>query len=156
MAQWTFQSQNVVFLCRLRDIGKNAIMPVLCTLYRHCYETSVNTPSFFHPYGAMNLIAALAIRILIANSCTRWRWILKELSRTGDGQVFLKTSAPHYLKTNYRMILLSARSISMDSNFKKAMQRFLAYQRFTVYSFTFIKYIRRDPPLHERPPHSLS
>jgi hypothetical protein len=30
----------------------------------------------------------------------------------GDGQIFLKTSAPHSLRTTYQMNLLSARSIS--------------------------------------------
>jgi hypothetical protein len=35
----------------------------------------------------------------------------------GDGPMFMKTSAPHSLLT-YRMILLRARSISLDSTFK--------------------------------------
>jgi hypothetical protein len=38
-------------------------------------------PVFLIPYVAMNFMAALAIRILIANSCTRWRLIIKRLSQ---------------------------------------------------------------------------
>jgi hypothetical protein len=36
----------------------------------------------------------------------------------GDGPIFLKTSAPPSLMTTYRMNLLSARSILLDSTFK--------------------------------------
>ncbi len=54
-----------------------------CELYRLHAETSANAPRFSYPYDAMNFMAALAIRILIANSCTRWRWIFKGLSQDG-------------------------------------------------------------------------
>ncbi len=39
-----------------------------CALYRLHGETSANAPRFSFPCGAMIFIAALAIRILIANS----------------------------------------------------------------------------------------
>ncbi len=55
-AQWT-----------LPDIVNFAMMPA-------------NTYTMFsNPYSAMNFIAALAIRILITNSCTRWRGIFEVL-----------------------------------------------------------------------------
>ncbi len=38
----------------------------------------------------------------------------------GDGRIFLKTSAPLYLMTTYRMSLIKARSISLDSTFNKS------------------------------------
>ncbi len=38
----------------------------------------------------------------------------------GDGRIFLKTSAPFSLMTTYRMSLISAWSISLDSTFKLA------------------------------------
>jgi hypothetical protein len=44
--------------------------------------------------GSVNFIPALGIRFRIANSCTRWRGIFQGLSKDGDGQIFLKTSAP--------------------------------------------------------------
>jgi hypothetical protein len=31
-------------------------------------ETSANTPRFSYPYGVMNFMAALAIRVLISNN----------------------------------------------------------------------------------------
>ncbi len=37
----------------------------------------------------------------------------------GDGPLFLKTSTPHSLMTTYRINLLSARSLSLDSTFKE-------------------------------------
>jgi hypothetical protein len=43
-------------------------------------ETSANIPSFSYLYAMMNFKTALAIKILIANSCTRWRFIFKSLS----------------------------------------------------------------------------
>ncbi len=62
------------------------------------------------------MCALLAIRILIANSCTRCHWFFNRLSQDGGStNFFLKTSAPHSLMTTYRMNLLSARSISLDS-----------------------------------------
>jgi hypothetical protein len=40
---------------------------------------------------------------------------LKVSHRTEDGTYFLKTSTPHSLITTYRLIPLSARSMSLDS-----------------------------------------
>jgi hypothetical protein len=40
-------------------------------------------------------------------------------NRMGDGRIVLKTSAPHSLMTTYRIKLLSARSVSLDSAFKR-------------------------------------
>jgi hypothetical protein len=34
-----------------------------CTLYRLRDKTSANTPCFSYPYGAMNFMAALAIKM---------------------------------------------------------------------------------------------
>jgi hypothetical protein len=36
-----------------------------------------------YPYGAMNFMATLGIRIIIVNSCKRGRWIFKGLSQDG-------------------------------------------------------------------------
>jgi hypothetical protein len=58
--------------------GNCTMMPV--TPLRPC---SANT-RFSYPYGTMNFMAALAIRFIIANSCTRWRGILKG-SHAQDG-----------------------------------------------------------------------
>ncbi len=41
------------------------------TLYRLTDQISANTPHFSHSYSVMNFMGALAIRILIANNCTR-------------------------------------------------------------------------------------
>jgi hypothetical protein len=43
---------------------------------------------------------------------------LKGSHKMGDGRIFLKTSAPLSLMTTYRMCLILARSISLDSTFK--------------------------------------
>jgi hypothetical protein len=37
-----------------------------------------------------------------------------------DGRIFPKTSAPLYLMTTYRMSLIKASSISLDSTFNKS------------------------------------
>ncbi len=39
---------------------------------------------FSYPFGVMNFIAKLVIRVLIANSCTRWRGIFKWPSQSQD------------------------------------------------------------------------
>ncbi len=65
----------------------------------------------------LELCAPLEIRILMANYCTRCRWIFKGLSRMGSRPIFLETSAPHSLMITHRINLLSARSFSLDSNF---------------------------------------
>ncbi len=54
------------------------------------------------------------IRFRIANSCTRWRGILKDSYRMGDGRIFLRISASLSLKMN----LISGGSISLDGTFK--------------------------------------
>jgi hypothetical protein len=62
----------------------------------------------------INFIATLAVRILIANCCTRWRFILKKLSQyEGRTEIFEKI-----LRLN--LIPLLARSISLDSTFKSS------------------------------------
>jgi len=40
-------------------------------------EAGANTPHFYFCVGPMWFMAALAIRILFANSCTQCRWIFK-------------------------------------------------------------------------------
>jgi hypothetical protein len=80
-----------------------------------------NATYFSYPYGAMNFLAALTIRILIANSCTRWRGIFKGSIMTGDGRIFLKIFPPLSLINNHQMNLTSARSISLDSTFTKML-----------------------------------
>ncbi len=91
-----------------------------CTLYRLGAETSANSPSFSYPHGAMNFLAALAIKILIANSCIRDdAESLKGSHRTGDGPILLRTSVPHSFNDNLsKEPILSARSISLDGTFK--------------------------------------
>jgi hypothetical protein len=50
----------------------------------------MNIPRFSYPYGAMKFMAVLAIRILIANNCARWRRIFKGLSKNGGWADFSK------------------------------------------------------------------
>jgi hypothetical protein len=76
------------------DIGNCAMIPVDCTVHCMPCDTSANTPRFSYPYGTMNFMPALGIRILIANSCTRSRWIFTGLSQDGERADFIKTSAP--------------------------------------------------------------
>jgi hypothetical protein len=52
------------------NIGSSKWRDEACALYRLRGETSANTTRISFPYGAMNFFAALAIRILIANSWT--------------------------------------------------------------------------------------
>jgi hypothetical protein len=52
----------------LRDIGNSVMMPIARTLYIFCDEISVIKPPSSYPYGTMNFMPALGIRILIANS----------------------------------------------------------------------------------------
>jgi hypothetical protein len=59
---------------------------------------------------------------IIVNSCTRWLGIFKGISQGGGLTIFFKTSALHSLLTAYRMNLLSARSISLDSTINMEMQ----------------------------------
>jgi hypothetical protein len=52
--------------------------------------SAANTPRFSYPYGAMNFMAVLAIKILIVNSCTRCRLIFKRLSQDEGRNEFSK------------------------------------------------------------------
>jgi hypothetical protein len=58
-------------------------------------------PVFLIPYVAMNFMAVLAIRILIANNCTRWRLIIKRLSQDQGRTDFQKNLGASPLKTAY-------------------------------------------------------
>jgi hypothetical protein len=52
----------------------------------------------------IELCASLEIRFLIANSCTRCRWVFKVLSEHQcHGEFTLKTSVPHPLKNTYQI-----------------------------------------------------
>ncbi len=97
------------------------MMHVDCRL---CDVTSTKTPRLSYPYGEMNFIAALAKRILIANSCTRWLGIFKGLSEDGGWADFSFFSK--YMSVN----LTSAGSISLDSTFKGQLRevRWFFYQ----------------------------
>ncbi len=48
---------------------------------------------------------------------------LKCSHKIEDGQIFLKTSASHSLMTTYRIKLLSTRSISLGSTFKRSRRK---------------------------------
>ncbi len=76
-----------------------------------------------YPYGAMNFIRMLGIHFRISNSLTRRRCNFKGLSQMRDRLILLKTSAPHPLMPTYRMSLLSARSIPLDSIFKRHWEK---------------------------------
>jgi hypothetical protein len=55
------------------DSTETLVLYILYSLYASsAVETSANSPRFSFPYGAMNFMAALGIRMLIANSCTRY------------------------------------------------------------------------------------
>jgi hypothetical protein len=60
--------------------------------YESCICIALLRPVFLIPYVAMNFMAALAIRILIANICTRWRLIIKRLSQDQGRTDFSKKS----------------------------------------------------------------
>ncbi len=68
-------------------------------------------------YGATNFIPALALAIQ-PTAVRRGAKSLKGSHRMGNGQIFLKTSAPLSLTKAFRMSLISAGSISLDSIFK--------------------------------------
>ncbi len=74
-------------------------------------EKSVRPPYCENPLKFPRyLVQLLAIRILIANSCTRWRGILKGSQRMGEERIFTITSAPHAYQKN----LISPVSIPLD------------------------------------------
>jgi hypothetical protein len=72
-----------------------------------------------YSYSMMNFVPLLGIQIKIANSCTRWYcealWYFKGLSQDGNGRIFLKTSTPLSWIKIFRMNLISAGSILLDS-----------------------------------------
>ncbi len=75
-------------------------------------------------------------------------WTLKGCHRMGDGPIFLNTSAPHSLMTTYRINLLSARSISLDSTFNQLGGKtegviFSEFWQKSDNNKTFSKYSRR-------------
>ncbi len=67
----------------------------------------------------IELCALNAIRILIANCCTRLRCICKEPSQDVGWGFSLIISSPHPFMMTYRLIPLSSRSISLDSTFEE-------------------------------------
>ncbi len=61
----------------------------------------------------------------------------------GDGRIFLQISVPYSLMTTYRMNLISAGSVSLDSTFKKReVAAFFSIPPFLAYllSFNFHSY----------------
>ncbi len=70
--------------------------------------------------AADRAVCALAIRVLVVNSRTRWRRIFRGLSQDGGRADFFKTSAPLSLINVYRTYLISVRFISLGSTFKDA------------------------------------
>jgi hypothetical protein len=83
----------------------------------HCvYTAKWSTPIVSYPYGAMNFMPALGIRILIAHSCTRCRWILKRLSQDGEQVDFSKNLRASLFKKRLSNELNFSR-IQRDSTF---------------------------------------
>jgi hypothetical protein len=67
--------------------------------------------SYPYPYSEMNSMAALTIRILIANSCIRdGGESLKSSHRMGKRGLYLKISSPLSFINTYQMNLISAGS----------------------------------------------
>jgi hypothetical protein len=61
-----------------------------------------------------------------AKSCTRWRCNFKRLSQHGGRAIFsFKKYAPRSLMTTYRMNLISAGSIPLNSIFKRSKDFYL-------------------------------
>jgi hypothetical protein len=130
MAQWTFHTQNVAFLCRLHHNERSALS-----------KTAPKMP--LGPmrkvqlwYGAMNFIPALAVHSRIADSYTRWRGIFKGLSQEGGrADFFKKISAPLSLIKAFWMNLISAGSISLDSIVLLISWKLLClcFQKLTIY-----------------------
>ncbi len=77
---------------------------------------------FSIPTARWIFLDMLGIRILITNSCKRcMARNLQGFSQDGGQDNFFKTFAPLSLIKTYRMSLLSARSISLDSTFKHSV-----------------------------------
>ncbi len=68
--------------------------------------------------GAAGAVCTLGNKNPIAKYCTRWRGTFKGLSQNWGPAHFSKTSAPLSSTKTYRMNLISAGSISLDSTFK--------------------------------------
>ncbi len=88
--------------------------------------------SAFAKAGVMNFIPSLEIRFRLANSCTRRRGSFKGLSQDGGWRIFLKTSAPLSLIKAFRVNLISAGSMSLDST----QNCYLVLPLFTVFHFS--------------------
>ncbi len=72
---------------------------------------------------------------IIAKYCARWRRNFKELTQDGEwADFFLKTSAPLSLMTTYRMSLISAWPISLNSTFNSKAT-------YTIFSVLYISVV---------------
>jgi hypothetical protein len=90
------------------------------TLYRLRDKISAITPRVSYPYGAMNFMPALAIGILIANICTRWRvGIFKALPQDGGQTDFFENIHAYPFHKELSNETLLARSISLDCTFTR-------------------------------------
>ncbi len=94
------------------------LAPIDCSKFK----LYAKTPRFSYPYGTVNFMAMLGIRILITNSCTRCRWIFKGISQDEGRTDFSENRRAFSLMMAYQRKLLSARSISLDSTFKVEKQ----------------------------------
>jgi hypothetical protein len=70
-----------------------------------------------YPFCGMNFIPKLGIRFRIAKVHTRWVCNFKGLSQDGDGWIFQKISAPLSLIKAFRINLITAGSILVNSTF---------------------------------------
>jgi hypothetical protein len=68
----------------------------------------------------------------------------------GDGQIFIKTSAPPSLMMTYRKKLLSARSISLNRTFNITLNSFLqfvsVFEKIVKIRIRKAIYYGKDPP----------
>jgi hypothetical protein len=84
------------------------------------HSAVANSCLFVNKRPLTEMCAPLAFCFQIANSCTRWACNVKGLLQHGGRADFSKISAPHSLMTTpYRMNLILAGSISLESTFKK-------------------------------------
>jgi hypothetical protein len=70
------------------------------------------------------ILSDMAIILSIPKGPTRWRRNLEPLTWECMGKIRLKISAPLPLRQTYRLIPLSAESISLDSPFKLDFKNF--------------------------------
>jgi hypothetical protein len=78
----------------------------------------------------------LAIRFLIGNYCTVQDGTVTlkgSYTMGGGGRIFLETSAPLPLINIYRISLISAGSISLDSTFKEKFPEFLPLHKQEIF-----------------------